>query len=79
MRNEFDRTSEEYFKGMLDGTVDNETFNEYMENLKNVAFLIHCKTLLINYRCTKEEKEKIEYALEKVFNICYSEELKTYI
>lgn len=57
----------------------NGMFNEYMENLKNVAFLIHCKTLLTNYRCTKEEKEKIEYALEKVFNICYSEELKTYI
>ena len=32
--NEFDRTSEEYFKGMLDGTVDNETFNEYMEKFQ---------------------------------------------
>lgn len=29
--NEFDRTSEEYFKGMLDGVIDNDTFNEYME------------------------------------------------
>lgn len=29
--NDFDRTSEEYFKGMLDGTIDKETFNEYME------------------------------------------------
>ena len=27
---EFDRTSEDYFKGMLDGTVTNEQFNEYM-------------------------------------------------
>lgn len=28
--NEFDRTSEEYFKGMLNGTNTNEQFNEYM-------------------------------------------------
>lgn len=27
---EFDRTSGDYFKGMLDGTVTNERFNEYM-------------------------------------------------
>lgn len=28
---DFDRTSEQYFKGMLDGTIDNDEFNEYMK------------------------------------------------
>lgn len=36
--NAFDRTSEVYFRGMLDGTIDKETFNEYMEKFPKRNF-----------------------------------------
>lgn len=51
----------------------------YVEHIKRLGILVHCRELLIDSRTTVEMRENIEYTLCKFFNIFYEEKLDCYI
>lgn len=53
--------------------------NTYMELMKNIAVLIHCREILLDKQSTNKMRDNIEYTLCKIFKIHYNKELGEYI
>lgn len=54
-------------------------FNNYMNALKDWAFLTAMKDLLVSDGTSNNDRNNIEYTLCKIYNIHYSEQLKIYV
>ena len=59
-------------------TYTNEYFKNYMESLKNFAFLVNMRDILCDQRTTTQMRDNIEYTICKVYNIHYNKELNEY-
>lgn len=51
----------------------NKLFEIYMENIRDLAFMIHCHELLIDERTTIKMRQNIEYAITKTYGVEYDE------
>ena len=56
----------------------NNYFSTYMDQMKELAVLIHFRELLLDKRTTTQMRENIEYTVEKVFGVHYNDYLKIY-
>lgn len=57
----------------------NDYFRTFRELLSDVALLIYFRELLLDSKSTTGMRENLEYAIEKVFNVHYSEYLEDYV
>lgn len=51
----------------------------YLDKMRDLAVLVHCRELLLDNRTTVEMRENVEYTICKLFNIHYCENLKCYV
>ena len=56
----------------------NADIRNYLSYIQKFSVLTHCKLLLLDGRSDIKMRENIEYALCKLYNISYSEELNNY-
>ena len=54
-------------------------FNTFKDNIGDVAILIYFRELLLDDRSSTKIRRNIEYAIEKLFDVHYSEYLKSYV
>lgn len=57
----------------------NKFFSTYVEQMKELAILIHFRELMLDERSTSKMRENIEYTVGKVFNVHYNDFLQCYI
>ena len=57
----------------------NDYFRTFRELLNDTALLIYFRELLLDSKSTTEMRGNIEYAIEKVFHVHYSEYLEDYV
>lgn len=64
-----------------DKTEDYKTdfYRTFRELLSDIAFLIYLREILLDERTTTQMRANIEYTIEKVFGIKYSEYLEDYV
>lgn len=61
---------EDYKKRDLDG---------WLDNMKDIAVLTSCELILLDEKATEAQRENIEYTLEKLFGVRWSEYLNDYV
>lgn len=57
----------------------NGFFELYRKSCEEIAMLINFKIIILDKRCSIQMRENVEYAICKIFNVCYNKELDSYI
>jgi hypothetical protein len=57
----------------------NGFFNTYRNACEELAMLLNFKEILLDDRCTVQMRENIEYAICKMFDMYYNEQLNNYV
>lgn len=57
----------------------NKFFQTYLEQMKNLAVMIHFRELLLDERTTTQMRENLEHTVCKLYGIHYSEFLDDYV
>ena len=58
---------------------NNGFFNLFKKSCEEMAMLINFKIIILDKRCSMQMRENVEYAICKIFNVCYNKELDSYI
>lgn len=57
----------------------NGFFELYRKSCEEIAMLINFKIIILDKRRSIQMRENVEYAICKIFNVCYNKELDSYI
>ena len=53
--------------------------DSWLDNMKDIAVLTSCELILLDEKATEAQRENIEYTLEKLFGVRWSEYLNDYV
>ena len=53
--------------------------DSWSDNMKDIAVLTSCELILLDDKTTEAQRENIEYTLEKLFSVRWSEYLNDYV
>ena len=62
-----------------DGDYKKRDLDGWTENLQDIAVLTSCELILLDDKATEGQRENVEYTLEKLFGVEWSENFNDYV